>query len=182
MHPELSVALGSAKDSYVIGFALGTPARLPEVNEAVHELHKGYQPIVKSRWKVGDFVFERMAFAILPDARRGCNGDRETGRYNSRLSDQWRRCAATTALVLLTGAADGSQNKDDGYGPFLAPLSRWQHKEIKVAPAPGSLLVGGRVLLAYHSSAPTPVAFQSSFKAVQGRAGKTDRTEQWASF
>ena len=33
-------------------------------------------------------------------------------------------------------------------------------------------MVGGQVLLAYHSSAPTPVAFQSSFEAVQGQSGK----------
>ena len=66
VHPELSVTLGSAKDSYVIGFALGTPARLPELTEATHELHKGYQPIVKSRWKVGEIIFDRVAFGILP--------------------------------------------------------------------------------------------------------------------
>ena len=38
-HPELSITLGSRTNDYVIGFALGTPARLPGLTEAVHTLH-----------------------------------------------------------------------------------------------------------------------------------------------
>jgi hypothetical protein len=42
--------------------------------------------------------------------------------------------------------------------------------------------VGGRVLLAYRCSAPTPVALQPNFEAVQGRAGKPIRLNNGLRF
>ena len=66
VHPDLSIVLGAPADSYVVGFALGTPARLPAVAETTRTPHKGYQPIVKSRWQTGGFTVEQIAFGVLP--------------------------------------------------------------------------------------------------------------------
>jgi hypothetical protein len=181
-HPDLSLTLGSTlvwgkgafapKDAYAIGFALGTPARLPEVTDAVHKLHKGYQPIVESRWKVGEVTLDRIAFGVLPAKDAVVTGT-ETQDIVVRFSvTNGGAAPATTSLVVVTGRADNQQTAELGYGPFVAPLSRWQHKEIKVEAAPGSLLVGGRVWLAYHSSLPTPAEFLPQFEAVQGNSGK----------
>ncbi len=173
LHPELSVTLGSAKDAYVVGFALGTPARLPDLTEAVHQLHKGYQPIVESRWKLGDLVFERVTFGVLPENDAVVTG-KEKQDVVMRVSVTNSAAApAATSLTLLTGRADESQNAGTGYGPFLAPVSRWQHKELKVEATPGFLAVDGRILLAYRCNAPMPVALAPSFEAVQGPSGKS---------
>ncbi len=51
VRPDLSATLGSPADSYVIGFALGTPAQLPKTETTTRDLHKDYQPILQSRWK-----------------------------------------------------------------------------------------------------------------------------------
>jgi hypothetical protein len=182
VHPELSLTLGSTlvnhkhafavKEANAIGFALGTPARLPELTEAVHNLHKGYQPIVESRWKLGAITLDRIAFGVLPDADAVVTG-KERQDIVIRISvTNGADAPATTALVLLTGRADGNQTATIGYGPFLAPVSRWQHKEMKVATAPGTLLADDRIWLAYHSSVPTPVEFLPSFPAVQGKTAK----------
>ena len=172
VHPELSITLGSADDAYAIGLALGTPARLPQITEAVHKLHKGYQPIVESRWKVGEIILDRVAFGVLPEAEAVVTGTEKQDVVIRVSVTNGADAPAATSLVLLTGRADGSQNAGIGYGPFLAPVSRWQHKEMKVTAAPGSLSVDGQMLLAYHCSAPTPVEFLPSFDAVQGAAGK----------
>ena len=182
-HPDLSLTLGStlvwgkdafaAKDAYAIGFALGTPARLPEVTEAVHKLHKGYQPIVESRWKVGEITLDRVAFGVLPANDAVVTGNEKQDIVVRFSVTNGSAAPTTTSLVVLTGRADGRETGELGYGPFLAPVSRWQHKEIQVESSPGSLSVGGRILLAYHSSAPTPAEWLPSFEAVQGKSGKT---------
>lgn len=182
VHPELSMTLGSTmvnhknayavKETYAIGFALGTPARLPELTEAVHKLHKGYQPIVESRWKVGEIILDRVAFGVLPADDAVVTGNEKQDIVIRFSVTNGADTHAKTSLVLLTGRADGKQTAELGYGPFLAPVSRWQHKEMKVEAMQGSLLVGGQVLLAYHSSAPTPVEFLPSFEAVQGQSGE----------
>ena len=172
LHPELSVTLGSAKDAYVVGFALGTPARLPDLTEAVHQLHKGYQPIVESRWKLGDIILDRVAFGVLPEDDAVVTGKEKQDLVIRVSVTNGADAPAATTLMLLTGRADESQNAGIGYAPFLAPVSRWQHKEMKVEATPGSLSVDGRVLLAYHCNVPTPATFLASFDAAQGQSGK----------
>jgi hypothetical protein len=170
-YPELSVALGSAKDSYAIGFALGTPARLPELTEVVHKLHKGYQPIVESRWKLGEITLDRVAFGVLPDNDAVIAGKEKQDVVIHVSVTNGADAPVATSLVLLIGLAEG-EHGIGGYGPFLVPVSRWQHKEMKIEAAPGSLFAGGRVLLAYYSSAPTPVEFLPIFEAVQSKSGE----------
>jgi len=172
-HPELSITLGSAKDAYAVGFALGTPARLLGLTEAVHKLHKDYQPIVESQWKLGDLVFDRVAFSVLPDDDAVITGKEKQDVVIRFTVTNNGAAPATTGLMLLTGRADESQNAGIGYGPFLAPISRWQHKELKTETTPGTLTVDGRILLAYRCSAATPVALAPSFEAVQGSADKS---------
>jgi hypothetical protein len=170
VHPDLSIVLGAPADSYVVGFALGTPARLPTVNEATHELHKGYQPIVKSRWQTGGFTLERTAFGVLPAD--------DAVRSGAEKQDVMVRIAATnnsdapasTSLVVLPGKAGGTQLENCGYGPLRVPPSRWQQEKMKVAHVPGSLTVDGKVLLTYRANAPTPVALQPRLQAVQGES------------
>ena len=121
VHPDLSIVLGAPDDAYVVGFALGTPARLPAITETTRELHKGYQPIVKSRWKCGGFTLEQTAFGVLPAD--------EAVRLGTEKQDVMVRIAvtndsdapATTSLVLLAGNAGGSQCEKEGYTAFRAP-------------------------------------------------------------
>jgi hypothetical protein len=168
IHPDLSIVLGAPADSIVVGFALGTPAGLPAIDEPTRELHKGYQPIIKSRWRTGGFTLEQTAFCVLPVD--------EAVRLGTEKQDVVVRVAvtndsdgpATTALVLLPGKAGGSQMEDQGYSPLRAPASRWQQEKMTVADVQGSLMVNGRVLLTYRSSAPTPVALQPKLGVLQG--------------
>jgi hypothetical protein len=182
-HPELSLTLGSTmanaektpyivKESYAIGFALGTPARLPELTEAVHKLHKGYQPIVESRWQLGDIILDRVAFGVLPEDDAVVTGNEKQHIVIRCTVTNAAPSPAKTSLVVLCGRADGRETAELGYGPFLAPVSRWQRKDLKAEPMPGAILADGRVLLAYHSSKHEPVEFLPSFEAVQGNAAK----------
>jgi hypothetical protein len=170
IHPDLSIVLGAPADSYVVGFALGTPARLPTVNEATHELHKGYQPIVNSRWQTGGFTLERTAFGILPEDEAVRTGIEKQDVVIRVAVTNDSDAPATTSLVVLPGKAGGTQLPNCGYGPLRVPPSRWQQEKMKVVHVPGSLMVDGKLLLSYRASAPTPVALQPKLEAVQGES------------
>lgn len=170
VHPDLSIVLGAPADSYVVGFALGTPPRLPAITDATHELHKGYQPIVKSRWHTGGFTIERIAFSVLPadDAVRSGTEKQDVMIRMAVTNDS--DTPATTSLVLLVGKAGGTQMESYGYSALRVPPSRWQQEKMKIADVQGSLMVDGRVLLTYRTSAPTPVTLQPKLEVVQGQA------------
>lgn len=170
VHPDLSIVLGAPADSFCVGFALGTPARLPTVVEAVHELHKGYLPIVKSRWKTGGFTLERIAFGILPEDEAVRTGEEKQDVMIRMAVTNDSDAAATTSLVLLPGIAGGTQMESYGYGALRVPPSRWQQENMKVAEVQGSLMVNDRVLLTFRTSAPTPVALLPKLDVVQGEA------------
>jgi hypothetical protein len=170
VHPDLSIVLGAAADSYAFGFGLGTPARLPTIAEATHELHKGYLPIVKSRWRTGGFTLERTAFGILPEDEAVRTGEEKQDVMIRMAVTNDSDAPATTSLVFLVGTADGTQLENSGYGPLRVPPSRWQKEKLKVVHIEESLVVNDRLLLTYRTSAPTPVALQPKLDAVQGEA------------
>jgi hypothetical protein len=77
---------------------------------------------------------------------------------------------ASTALAILPGLSGNTLLENFGYGPFRAPPSRWQQEKLKVADVQGALMVNGRVLLTYRTSAPTPVALLPKLEVVQGES------------
>ncbi len=170
VHPDLSVVLGAPADSYVVGFALGTPAKLPAINETTRKLHKGYQPIIKSRWHAGGISLEQTAFGVLPEDEAVCSGTEKQDVMIRMAVTNDSDAPATTALVLLIGIAGGSQCENQGYTAFRAPVSRWQQEKMKVADVQGSLVVNDRELLTYRTSAPTSVALQPKLEVVQGQS------------
>jgi hypothetical protein len=170
VHPDLSVPLGAQTDAYVVGFGLGTPARLPAITETTREPHKGYQPIVKSRWRIGGFTLEQTAFGVLPADEAVVSGmEKQDIMVRIAVSND-SDAPATTALAVLTGKAQGTQMENAGYGPLRVPVSRWQQEKMKVADVQGSLVVDGQVLLTYRTSAPTPVSVQPKLDVVQGES------------
>ena len=114
VHPDLSIVLGAPADSYVVGFALGTPARLPAVAETTRELHKGYQPIVKSRWQTGGFTLEQIAFGVLPADEAVRSGTEKQDVIVRIAVTNDSDAPATSALVLLPGKAGGTQMEKCG--------------------------------------------------------------------
>jgi hypothetical protein len=170
VHPDLSIALGAHADAYVVGFALGTPGRLPAITETALTPHKGYQPIVKSRWQTGGFSLEQTAFGVLPVDEAVLLGTEKQDVMVRISVTNGSDAPATTALTLLPGKAQGSQMENAGYGPLRVPVSRWQQEKMKVADLQGSLMVDGRVLLTYRTSAPTPVSLQPKLEVLQGQA------------
>jgi hypothetical protein len=168
VHPDLSIPLGAQADAYVVGFGLGTPARLPAITETTREPHKGYQPIVKSRWKTGGFTLEQTAFGVLPADEAVVSGlEKQDVMVRIAVTND-SDAPATTALAVLPGKAQGTQMENAGYGPLRVPVSRWQQETMKVADVQESLTVDGQLLLTYRTSAPTPVSLQPKLAVVQG--------------
>ncbi len=157
--PDLSIALGRASDALGIGFALGAPARLPDMHDVTRRLHKGYQPILESEWRSGPLVLRQMAFCTLPADEETTTG-RETQYLVVRMTvTNASDAPQDTALLLLVGRLGGSQ--DTNYEPFAAPVSRWQTPPLGLVPEGDALLLGGRVLLAYRADGAAPASFQS---------------------
>lgn len=168
LHPDLSIVLGAAADSYCIGFALGTPPRLPAVADATHELHHGYQPIVISRWRNGSFTVQHMAFGVLPEDDAVRTGKEKQDVMVRIAVTNDTDAPATTALTVLIGKADGTQLENSGYGPLRVPASRWQKENLKVAHVEQSLTVNDRVLLTYRTGTANSAKYQPKLTAVQG--------------
>jgi hypothetical protein len=70
---------------------------------------------VESHWKVGEIVLDRVAFGVLPadDAVVTGTEKQDVAIRFSVTNDA--DAPAVTALVLLTGMAEGSQNAGIGY-------------------------------------------------------------------
>jgi len=157
--PDLSIALGRANDALGIGFALGVPARLPDMHEVTRRLHRGYQPILESEWRLGPLLLRQTAFCTLPADEETTTG-RETQHVVVRVTAMNASDAPqTTALLLLIGRMNGSQNTN--YEPFTAPVSRWQTPPLGLATDGDALLLGGRVVLAYHADGPAPASLHA---------------------
>jgi Concanavalin A-like lectin/glucanases superfamily len=159
--PDLSIALGRADDALGVGFALGVPARLPDIHEVTRRLHRGYQPILESEWRSGPLLLRQTAFCTLP-------GDEETTTGRERQYVVVRLAVAnegeapqTTAMFLLVGRMNGSQSTN--YGPFTAPVSRWQTPLLGLTAEADALLLDGRIVLTYHADGPAPASLHAEF-------------------
>lgn len=170
VHPDMSITLGAPDDAYVLGVALGSPARLPGIYETTRKLHKGYQPIVTSKWHVGAFTLKETAFGVLPADKAVVSGtENQDVMVRVTVTNDSDKPAATS-LVLLVGIAGGSQCENLGYSPFRAPVSRWKQEKLKVLDVERSLTVNGRVLLTYRSKVPTPTSFQPELDVAQAQS------------
>ena len=146
----------------------------------LESLHQGYQPIVTSRWSVGGLSLEQIAFCDLPDADAVVTGTEKQDLIVRVSVANNSDAPAAAALVLLPGIAHGSQLNGVGYGPFYAPVARWQQKEVqtngapsmKVEAAPGALLINGRVLLVYRAGAPMAAKFQPNLEVLDANSQK----------
>ena len=180
LHPDLSLTLGNEGASYAIGFALGTPAQLPKIGTPVESLHKGYQPIVTSRWSAGDLALEQIAFCDLPEADAVVTGDGKARSVGPHLGYQQRRCAGgehawcccpalRTAARLTELAMDPSLRR----GALAAEGGANQRcAEHESRGGAGALLVNGNVLLVYRANAPTPAKFEPSLEILDANSQK----------
>ena len=133
-----------------------------------------------SRWSAGNLALEQIAFCDLPDADAVVTGtEKQDLIVRVSVANNGDAPAAST-LVLLPGIAHGSQLDGLGYGPYYAPVGRWQQKEVqtngapsmKVEAAPGALFVNGKVLLVYRASPPTPAKFEPSLEILDANSQK----------
>jgi hypothetical protein len=167
--PDLSIALGRANDALGIGFAVGVPARLPDMHEVTRRLRGGYRPVLESEWRSGPVLVRQTAFCTLPDDDETTTG-RETQRVVVRMTVTNESDAAqSTALLLLVGRMNGSQ--DTNYEPFIAPVSRWQTPPLGLAADGDALLLDGRVLLTYQAHGPAPPSLAAELDNGSGTPG-----------
>ena len=122
-HPDMSIALGRQNDSLGVGFALGTPFRLPDMYKVTRKLHKGYQPIIESEWNAENLVLNQTAFTILPNDDDVISGKESQYLVIRMAVRNITNEARNIPLFLLLGQMEGSQNTN--YQPFLASASRW---------------------------------------------------------
>jgi len=148
-HPDLSIALGRANEAYGVGFALGDPFQLPDMYAVTRRLHKGYQPIVESRWTTDSCTVDQTAFTILPR-------DEETVTGNEAQYIVVRLAVRNTGaeprrqpLYVLIGRMHDTQNTN--YRPFLASASRWMEPVLPIAIQQNAVLLDGRPLMTYRA-------------------------------
>ncbi len=161
VQPDLSIVLGDeGPDTLGLGFALGTPAQLPDMWKITRSLRDGYLPIVESRWNVAGMTVTQTALAILPRAAAAVTG-KEMQYVVVRMTVANPGTAPREApFYVLLGKMGESPNVN--YAPFLAPASRWQGPALGIAARAGALALRDRTILIYRTSAPTPTSFHAS--------------------
>jgi len=157
--PDLSLALGRANDALGFGFALGDPARLPDMVEVTRRLDGGYRPILESEWRSGPLLLRQTAFCLLPSDEETTTG-RETQYVVVRMTvTNTGDAPQDTALALLVGRMGGSQNTN--YEAFTASVSRWQTPPLGLSADGDALLLGDRVVLSYRADGPAPASLEA---------------------
>lgn len=73
VHPDMSIALGTQKDSLCLGFAFGPKLDLPDMWQVTRNLYKGYQPCVESKRRVEDVVIGA-GTGVWPENRASLSG------------------------------------------------------------------------------------------------------------
>lgn len=170
VQPDMSISLGREADSLGFGFGIGDPVQLPDMWKVSRKLYKGYLPITESRWKTGKIELTQAALGLLPRDDAVTKGN-ETQYVVTRMTVRNTGASTeNTPLSVLIGIMGGSQNAC--YGPYMAPLTRWQSKLPEMELRDNVLLMGGRALLTYRSDRPVDAAFIESGVSVDGQSGK----------
>lgn len=155
VQPDLSIALGRANEAFGIGFACDEPFTLPDMYTVTRGLHKGYQPIVQSEWKLPACVVTQTALTILPTAEEVVTGlEPQVAMVRMTL----RNTAAESRrvpLYVLIGRMHGTQNPN--YGPFLASASRWLEPPLGLRVDQDAVMLGDKALLTYRTGAAAQV-------------------------
>ena len=177
VQPDMSIALGPAADALGFGFAIGTPARVPDFSKVTRRLRDDYLPIVQSEWSDGAITLAQTAFAWLPGAEAVVTGS-EPQYVVVRMSvTNTGAKSQDVPLHLLIGRMGGSQNAC--YGPFLAPASRWQTPPLGIV-AQGTVLThGGRIVAVCRAGASMPVRFHGLPVAAGDREIAEKFTNRW---
>ncbi|MHB1000022.1 MAG: LamG-like jellyroll fold domain-containing protein [Armatimonadota bacterium] len=170
VQPDMSISLGREADSLGFGFGIGDPIKLPDMWKVSRKLHKGYLPITESRWKSGKIEMTQTVLGLLPRDDAVTKGN-ETQYVVTRMTV--RNTGNTTEsapLSVLIGTMGGSQNAC--YGPYMAPVTRWQSKLPEMELKDDALLMGGKALLTYRSDRPIDAALIESAVSADGQPGK----------
>lgn len=157
VHPDLSIALGRANESYGIGFAMGDPFRLPDAYTVTRGLHNGYQPIVESEWKTETCVVHQTAFTLLPRDQETDTGKEPQYLIVRMTVRNTTAEARVVPLFLLLGEMEGTQNTN--YAPFTGSASRWMAATMNVKAEGDALTLDGKALLAYKSNIDMHIEF-----------------------
>lgn len=140
---DMSIALDLAIG---LGFAVGSPATLPDYDKVTRKLVKGYLPIVQSQWLAGDIMVEQTAFAFLPHDEEVVSG-RETqfAMVRMQLTNRSASPKATSLLAIVCPKLKDTQTMM--YASYKAPAARWQQDPANIKFASGVLEMDGKVLL-----------------------------------
>jgi len=145
--PDLSIALGREEDSLGIGFALDSPARLPDMYAVRRGLHRGYLPIVESQWREDALVVDQTAFAYLPEVEETSTGrEKQYVAVRMSVTNEDNRPVETKLLVSV-GRMHETQIVN--YTSFEAPPCRWQSEALGIELRDHALWLGDRLLLTY---------------------------------
>jgi hypothetical protein len=173
LQPDMSISLGTARDSLGIGFAAGNPVQLPDMWKISRRLYKGALPVVESEWRAGDIMVAQTAFSILPGEHEVITG-KEPQYVIVRIKlTNTSNATRDTPLLMLFGKMGDSQNAT--YGPYLAPPSRWQTDVFGIEAKGASLTRKGRLLLTWKCNAAIPVSFHAPWRAGED-SGPTELT------
>jgi hypothetical protein len=157
VQPDLAIALDTP-DQLGLGFAVGNPARLPDMWKITRKLHEGYLPMVESEWKTEDLVVSQTAFGLLPKDNAVLTG-KEAHYVVVRMSiANTSKVAKQTPPFLLVGKLGDSHRA--AYSSYLAPVSRWRTPPLGLELHGNALTKNDKVLLVFHSDAPVPATFQ----------------------
>jgi hypothetical protein len=143
VQPDLSIALDLRIG---LGFAVGSPAKLPDFDDVTRKLLDGYLPIVESRWHSGDLTVDQTAFAFLPHDDEVVSG-RETQFAVVRmgLTNRSDSPHTTSLLAVVCPKLEGTQTMM--YASYKAPATRWRQDPATIKYADGVLQMDGKILL-----------------------------------
>lgn len=144
-----------------LGFALGSPAVLPDYNNVSRKLLDGYLPIVQSQWRSGDIKVEQTAFAFLPNDNEVVTGkETQYAVVRMQLTNESSFPQSTSLLALVCPKLKGTQTMM--YEPYKAPATRWQQDPVDIRFADGVLEMSGKVLLTYRGDASTSATYHQT--------------------
>jgi hypothetical protein len=168
---DMSIALDLAIG---LGFAVGSPATLPDYHQVTRKLVKGYLPIVESQWHAGEIAVDQTAFAFLP-----CDDEVVTGKETQfamvRMQLTNRSASSRTTSLLAVVCPKLKDTQKMMYDSYTAPATRWQQAPSNIKFADGVLEMDGKVLLVCRYSEGASPSYHPSLQNANGGELQPDK-------
>ncbi|MFD2332876.1 hypothetical protein ACFSR7_26765 [Cohnella sp. GCM10020058] len=182
LHPDASITVGLRSGAFALGVAGGAEPRFPDMRRTVRHLHKGYLPVIDTKWQDEKLKFKQTALCYLPNDEKVLTGkERQCLLIRLVVENTGNESSKSDLMVTIGSPGEmmsavqhdffmepGNDHNLLGlkYGPshlsFTASPERWRRDSGGFELLESAILKSDRFILSYKTDESANVRFESA--------------------